>query len=179
YFSGDEYMIGDLAYGLTPTLIVGFKGALTADQRNFNKRLSAARSKSEHSFGLFKGRFKSLTNFRAQIKDDKSLQEASMHIAACVVLHNILVRSGIHDPYREELIAQGITMNDAIERQGDNYDHEVMVGRAMDIEEERDEEVEMRCCEDIFTSAQLKELRAQGVSKRHRLMTQVLRRHHV
>ena len=55
-------VVGDSAYPLKTWLLPVLKdnGALTEDQKKFNKELSKARIISEHAFGLIKGRWRVL-----------------------------------------------------------------------------------------------------------------------
>lgn len=163
YFKGEECMVGDLAYGLSPTLITGFKGDLSAEKTRFNKTLSGGRSRIEHSFGMLKGRFRSLTCLRSYLQSKEDVDSAVMHISACVVMHNILTRSGLRDLYAEE------------------FDEEFV---ANDVGEERDETaaVESTSCErvvidgdGVYTKKQLDKLREDGVKKQKKLMDHILR----
>jgi hypothetical protein len=61
----DAHLIGDLAYKLSSTLMVGFKnhGNLTLRQKNFNVILSKSRVTIERAYALLKGRFRRLKKF--------------------------------------------------------------------------------------------------------------------
>lgn len=118
----------------------------------FNILLNAARSKIEHAFGVLKGRFRSLTMLRCRINVEEDVLIASMYISACVVLHNILVRSELDDPYSEQVRRELAERLDNIHHNGG----EAGVG------------------EPILTNAQARALRAQGVAKRSRLMEDVM-----
>ncbi|KAF9124887.1 hypothetical protein BGX30_000709, partial [Mortierella sp. GBA39] len=55
YFQGDEHLIGDAAYALTPTVITPYKGKnQPAHRDDFNKKLRSSRVKIEHAFGWLK-----------------------------------------------------------------------------------------------------------------------------
>jgi len=154
YLTGEEYIVGDAAYALSPRLIVGFKGTLTPDQTMFNMRLSGAQTKVVYAFGLLKGRFASLKKLRVHIADDNSLHQVSMHIAACVVLHNILVRSGLEDPFDNEFRRQVVRRNGATLESVESTE---------DTEENDGHEEEWS--EEFFTPAQLRRMREQGIRK--------------
>jgi hypothetical protein len=61
-FPNDSHIIGDPAYPLMSNLLVAYKdtGRLTSSQRQYNRKLSAARSCNERAFALLKGRFRRL-----------------------------------------------------------------------------------------------------------------------
>jgi hypothetical protein len=157
YFAEDEYTVGDAAYGLSPTLMTSFKGTPSPEQIKFNKKLNGVRTKVEHGFGLLKGRFRSLSSLRVHISSSQRVHEANMHISACVVLHNILLRSGINDPFekdRERWVqhdaAQGVTRNDDSDSDSDSDNSEEL------------------------TPAQNRQRRQQALNKRLALMASVL-----
>ncbi len=149
YFSGDDYLLGDAAYGLTPTLITRFEGRLTEQQSKFNFRLSSARVKVEHAFGLLKGRWHGLASLRSHIRSERDVKKASCFILACVVLHNLLTKEDIRDPDEHEFLRP-----DNID---DNYD---------DNNDFENEEPEQRL--------KTKLARALGSQKRQRIMEEVL-----
>lgn len=61
-FPNDSHLIGDLAYKLSKTLLVGYKdnGQLTESQKLFNKMLNKNRICIENVFGLLKSKWRRL-----------------------------------------------------------------------------------------------------------------------
>lgn len=90
-FPINSHLLGDSAYPLMPSLLVGYKdnGHLNARQVQFNERLSAARSTIERAFALLKGRFRRLKHL-----DMKRTDLIPPVIIACCVLHNICIDKG-------------------------------------------------------------------------------------
>src|SRR5436190_18983820 len=88
-FPHDSHILGDAAYCLTKYVMVPFKdnGHLTERQINFNKRLSSARMIVERSFGLLKGRFRSILDTLPMRRTDL----IPKYIIACCILHNICI----------------------------------------------------------------------------------------
>lgn len=86
YFPNNTHLIGDKAYPCLPQLLVPYKdnGNLTEAQKHFNFKLSAARSTTERSFALLKGRFRCL-----KYLDVQRIDWVPIYIMACCVLHNI------------------------------------------------------------------------------------------
>lgn len=90
-FSEDSHLIGDLAYKLSPYLLVGFKnnGALTPAQINFNNKLSQCRVVIENAFAHLKGRFRRLKSL-----DTIRLDLIPLLSVSGAVLHNICILNG-------------------------------------------------------------------------------------
>ncbi|XP_060834645.1 uncharacterized protein LOC132917775 isoform X2 [Rhopalosiphum padi] len=86
-FPNNSHIIGDAAYTLHKRLLVPYRdnGHLTEKQENFNFCHSSARMAIERSFGLLKGRFRSLLTTLAMERVDL----IPKYIIACCVLHNI------------------------------------------------------------------------------------------
>jgi len=59
--------------------------------RHFNYHLSRLRVRSEHTFGLLKGRFQSLKEIRIKITDQDGHRWAMVWILSCLILHNIII----------------------------------------------------------------------------------------
>ena len=92
--SGTEILpliIGDSAYPLLKWLVKPYpnRGHLTPDEREFNKRLSAARSVVERAFGMLKGRWRLLLK-----KVEQQTRTLSKTVLAACVLHNICIDHG-------------------------------------------------------------------------------------
>lgn len=69
--------------------VIKDNGALTRDQKKFNKELSKARIVSEHAFGLMKGRWRVLLK-----RLDEDHQRIPDTVIACCVFHNICIMLG-------------------------------------------------------------------------------------
>ncbi|KAF8928678.1 hypothetical protein BGZ58_009451 [Dissophora ornata] len=59
--------------------------------------IRALRSKIGHAFGTLKERWGSLPNLHININSEEIIEESGLHIAACVVLYDILTRLEILD----------------------------------------------------------------------------------
>jgi hypothetical protein len=94
YFQGDEHLIGDAAYALTPTVITAYKGKnQPAHRDDFNKKLRSSRVKIEHAFGWL-----------------KSFCCINQQIMACVVLYNLLETEDIPDA--DDQVEERVEEND-------------------------------------------------------------------
>lgn len=78
-------ILGDAAYPLLPWLMKPFREGrgVTAEQINFNHRLSQARMTVERAFGRLKGRRRCLLK-----QHEAHISLVSQIISACCVLHN-------------------------------------------------------------------------------------------
>ncbi|KAK5648278.1 hypothetical protein RI129_003170 [Pyrocoelia pectoralis] len=87
-FYNDGHLVGDLAYKLSPTLMVGFKnfGNMTQREINFNKKLSMCRIEIENAFALLKGRFR-----RLKFIETVRLDLISAFIVTAAILHNACI----------------------------------------------------------------------------------------
>ena len=85
-FPGDSYIIGDTAYPLKTWLVTGFKdnGLLNREQQRFNFILSSKIMKIEHTFGLFKGRFRK----DKVIMDLDLVEDIPLIVITACVVHN-------------------------------------------------------------------------------------------
>lgn len=86
-FQEDSHLVGDAAYNLHKHLMTPYRdnGHLTVKQKNYNFCHSSARMAIERSFGLLKGRFRSLLT----VLDMERVDLIPEFIIACCVLHNI------------------------------------------------------------------------------------------
>lgn len=78
-------ILGDAAYPILPWLMKPFQEsrAMTADQSNFNYRLSQARMTVERAFGRLKGRWRCLLK-----QNESHISLISQITLACCILHN-------------------------------------------------------------------------------------------
>lgn len=86
-FPNDSHILGDAAYTIHKHLLIPFRdnGHLTDKQKNYNVCHSSTRMPIERSFGLLKGRFRSLST----LLDMERVDLIPDFIMACCVLHNI------------------------------------------------------------------------------------------
>ncbi|KAE8750758.1 hypothetical protein FOCC_FOCC002468 [Frankliniella occidentalis] len=102
-FPNETFLLGDKGYvGVgTNWIVTPFKdfGNLTAEQIDFNVRVSSTRVVVEQAFGILKSRFRYLRGIM-RLRD---VGFAARLVVACCVLHNVCIRSGddaddfIHD----------------------------------------------------------------------------------
>lgn len=80
YLSPGQYILGDAAYTPTKYMVPPYKApeANRSENHAFNKQLSHIRIDIEHTFGMLKGRWKSLTGMRLIITDNKKYEFACM-----------------------------------------------------------------------------------------------------
>jgi hypothetical protein len=73
-FHGEEYILADKAYALTPTVITPYKGNAAREPENvqFNYLHSTVRIATEHTIGQLKGRFGSLRGLCIRVRDEES-----------------------------------------------------------------------------------------------------------
>ncbi|KAE8751624.1 hypothetical protein FOCC_FOCC001472 [Frankliniella occidentalis] len=87
----DEHLVGDGGYVLTDYMMIPFvnNGHLTAEQLNFNKKLSQSRVRVENAFAKAKGKWRRLKFLHARRPDI-----VVDHITASFVLHNFIILNG-------------------------------------------------------------------------------------
>lgn len=127
-FPNDSHLIGDLAYPLSRTLMVGFKdnGNLQHFERHFNRKLNQVRVIIEQTFALLKGRFR-----RLKMIETKRLDLTALLIVSACILHNIcilnndLVEDMEHQDFEEDY---GINENE-----GDNVGGHVAINKRNNI----------------------------------------------
>lgn len=114
-FLNNSHIIGDAAYTLQEHLLVPYRdnGHLTEKQKNFNFCHSSARMAIERSFGLLKGRFRSLLTTLAMERVDL----IPKYIIACCVLHNIYLLKNNDFPSTVESLPEAVQYHDQV---GDN-----------------------------------------------------------
>ena len=103
YFTSLEYVLCDTAFEPSDHAIPSYK-CLTGfvqdrDEELFNTALGSPRVISEHTMGIWKGRFPWLRKIRMIITDDPdSLYRILWYIDATVILHNMLIEFGGEKP---------------------------------------------------------------------------------
>ena len=95
-FGSTEYLMGDSAYECSPIMVSAYKRLpgkqLTRSENQFNTVLARIRVVSEHTIGVWKGRWPWLRNIRNIITSDPaSTKEILDTIQATVILHNFLI----------------------------------------------------------------------------------------
>ncbi|KAB0801865.1 hypothetical protein PPYR_04051 [Photinus pyralis] len=109
-FYNNSHLVGDLAYKLSTSLIVGFKnlGNLTEMQINFNKKLNANRVEIENAFAFLKGRFR-----RLKYVETVRLDFVSLFTVTAAVLHNACIMNG-------DLPNQYVNLDEELEEERQN-----------------------------------------------------------
>ena len=99
YFSTYEYVIGDVAYTLSPNCMCPYKlpAANLQENADFNLALSRARVAVEHVFGLLKNRFMSLKGIPIQVTKLEDFERINKWIRVCCILHNLIRMLGDED----------------------------------------------------------------------------------
>ena len=98
YFSMCEYILADTAFAPSNHCVPSYKCVtgtrLPVDEEHFNDALATPRVSSEHTIGMWKGRFGYLRKIRMRLDNDPSSLESILElIDSTVVLHNILIRN--------------------------------------------------------------------------------------
>lgn len=96
FFRPNEYILGDSAFECKWYCIPAFKKTagfqIEQHKSRFNDLLSSPRVISEHTIGIWKGRFPWLRSIRMRITDDrKSIIQLLKVIKVTVILHNFLI----------------------------------------------------------------------------------------
>ncbi len=79
FFSAGEYLLGDSAFSNRSTVVPAFKKLgntieLPLEKKPFNALLASVRVLSEHTIGIWKGRFPWLRSIPIQITGERSMQ---------------------------------------------------------------------------------------------------------
>lgn len=91
FFTGEDHLVGDSAYALTPTVLTAFKGKnQPPDRDRFNKQLRSSRVTIEHAFGWLKGKFPCLNQLWSDYAEDNDMHQFNNMVLACAVIYNIL-----------------------------------------------------------------------------------------
>lgn len=96
FFAPNQYILGDSAFEAQWYCIPAFKKpaglSIPEHKSRFNNLLSSPRVISEHTIGMWKGRFPWLRSIRMKIKKDRKYLVAILRvIKATVILHNFLI----------------------------------------------------------------------------------------
>lgn len=93
YFEPGEYLLADSAYPISETCVSVYKGqrGKERDNSDFNMCVAHVRVVNEHTIGVLKNRFSSLQEVCIQVNNDEDVKRVNLWIAACTVLHNILM----------------------------------------------------------------------------------------
>ena len=97
FFEVTEYVLCDSAYSPSDNAIPAYKkgSGNNTSQATFNGFLASPRVITEHTMGLWKGRFPWLRGIRMEITDNpESKLKLLKYIDATVVLHNMLIEFG-------------------------------------------------------------------------------------
>ena len=86
---GDEFLLGDSAYPISPFLITPFRLSSNRQQKNFNYTHSLHRVVVEHAFGRLKSRFVSLKGCSV-----KKVKHLILFADCAIILHNFLELNG-------------------------------------------------------------------------------------
>lgn len=99
YFSAYEYVIGDVAYTLSPNCVCPYKlpAANLQENADFNLAVSRGRVCVEHVFGLLKNRFMSLKGIPIQVTKLSDFERINKWIKTCCILHNLIMLFGDED----------------------------------------------------------------------------------
>jgi hypothetical protein len=100
YFSPGEYLLADSAFSNRHYLVPAYKKLgnqceLLKDQMVFSKALAAACVRSEHTIGIWKGRFPWLRSIPMRISNKQSMRRLIRYVRATAILHNFFVE---HNP---------------------------------------------------------------------------------
>jgi hypothetical protein len=96
FFSPNQFLLADAGYTLTKRQCTPYKQPEASLPYNmlFNELFSSARVIIEHTNGLLKSRWKSLTNMRVQIREKADLKYACQWVLCCLILHNMTIVIG-------------------------------------------------------------------------------------
>ncbi|KAL9183012.1 hypothetical protein ACHAXT_004799 [Thalassiosira profunda] len=99
FFGPTEYLLCDTAFNPSNHCVPAYKQLrgylMDEEEEHFNTALGPPRVITEHTMGIWKGRFPWLRKIRMVITNKKkSLRRILMYIDATIVLHNILMELG-------------------------------------------------------------------------------------
>ena len=94
--SPGQYLLADLAYELSETLIPAYKAPAANLPQNteFNHCIAKACVRNEHAIGILKSRFASLREMRLHLYRKSDMLHYIKWIYACTILHNMLANLG-------------------------------------------------------------------------------------
>ncbi len=108
YFSTQEYILCDTAFEPSDICVPAYKTDAgfhqSPEKIKFNNALSRRRVITEHTMGLWKGRFPWLRSIRMRITNNPiSLKKILKYVSATVVLHNMIIEIAEDDNDDESL----------------------------------------------------------------------------
>ena len=139
HFGDKYYLIADSAMVNSPSCVSSFKAprghVLEEDCERFNNHNSPLRVTSEHTIGIWKGRFPWLRNIPMKITDNpRSLKKILKYIECCVILHNLLLRWNDESPEVWQEDDGGVT---DVEYFDDQLSQPIVPGMAQDESRQR------------------------------------------
>jgi hypothetical protein len=104
FFNHNQYILGDSAFEAQWFCIPAFKkpagGQIEQHRSRFNDLLATPRVISEHTIGIWKGRFPWLRSIRMKITNDpNSMRQILRVIKVTIILHNFLIEE--HDEFED------------------------------------------------------------------------------
>ncbi|PLW26939.1 hypothetical protein PCANC_24556 [Puccinia coronata f. sp. avenae] len=117
FFDQGQYLLADLAYKLSQTVVPAYKAPAAYQQANseFNFHLAKSRVRNEHCISILKSRFASLKEMRLHLYLNHHMDGYINWIYACMILHNMLAK--LSDSW-EDCVNDGDITCDDIEPQG-------------------------------------------------------------
>lgn len=105
FFSSGEYLVADSAFSNTTFIVPAYKKFADGGEGKveFNTLLGTVRVLSEHTIGIWKGRFPWLRSIPIKVSNKSSMLRLVRYVRATAILHNLLVR---HEPPREWILPE-------------------------------------------------------------------------
>ena len=119
FFQCTEYVLFDSAYGVSANAIPADKKGTGANADHVTSNAFSAKPRviTEHTMGLWKGRFPWLRGIRMEITDNpESKRKLLQYIDATVVLHNMLIEFGEDDDERNPWTTEDDDMSEIDEQ---------------------------------------------------------------
>lgn len=95
FFDEGQYLLGSAAFPSTTHMVSPYnptEGIPNPDtqEKRFNDSITSTRVSIDHTFGMLKTRFQSLSGLRTRIGGDKDFRRTMLWVDTCVILHNWL-----------------------------------------------------------------------------------------